>query len=536
MAKITIPCRRYYYDEMPEGDFSKFVKNLYQFTDIKIQYYNALYDQKYKPEQSEDQLKGRNLTSWSKQTFHISDYYIAAINQATSGQLSAQKELNKLYINDKKKEIAEIDSKIHEISEELDKKHKVKEAILSYYKTGSFEKPYPRCSIRIINGWLSGYKIAPQPVEVYERKVESHIRRLKHQIKMLQQRVRKKQSKLEHLKNDIPKRILFGSKSAYRKKDDPKHTGWKEEFMEKRYSTIVFPGRHTSKFGNFLVKYQIHTECLTIRMMDNTEVTFPHFHLPRYEREYLANFTASPQERSAIGYQFLLKKDQKGHPYILPQVVLTFQEDTHINHGFSNGCISMDLNVDHIALTDISESGTLIQTYILPFDLTDKTTGQTKNIIGNVMTKVGKICKEQKKPLCMEDLDFRRKKAGVHYKNKQQNKQLSSFAYRKFMESAVTQGRKFAFAVYKTDPSYTSFIGKVKYMRKYGISIHTSAAYVIGMRSMAETSEKFSWYEQIPTQYLIHVNTTDPIKKQWQILYKKLKNIPAHCFYTMKND
>ena len=73
-------------------------------------------------------------------------------------------------------------------------------------------------------------------------------------------------------------------------------------------------------------------------------------------------------------------------------------------------------------------------------------------------------------------------------------------------------------------------------MRKYGVSIHTSAAYVIGMRSMAETSEKFSWYEQIPTQYLIHVNTTDPIKKQWQILYKKLKNIPAHCFYAMKND
>lgn len=533
MVKVTVPCRRYYCDEMPEGDFLKFVENLHRFTDIKIQYYNVLYDSKYKKEQAEVRLQGGNMTSWCKKTFGIGDYYVAAINQTAAGQLSSQKERIKLYINDRLSEIAEIEDKMADLREQLDKKYKVKAAILSYYKTGKFEKPYSKCSIRVKNGLLSGYKIDAQPVEEYERKVETHIRRFKHRMKMLQFRLKRKQEKLNHLKNDIPERIIFGSKAAYSQKDNPDNENWQEEFMDRRYSAILFPGRHTSKYGNFLVKYHMHTGCLTVRMMDGSEIAFPEFSLPRYETEFFANFTASPEDRNAIGYQFLLRKDGKGRSYILPQVILTFRENMHINHGFSNGCISMDLNVDHVALADINEKGELEHTYVIPFNLSDRTTGQSKNIIGNLMTEIGRICRDAKKPLCMENLDFKRKKAGVHYKNKEQNKQLSSFAYKKFRESAFTQGRKFEFAVYMTNPAYTSFIGKVKYMKKYGISIHSSAAYVIGLRCMSESDGKFSWYEQIPDAYHSYINSADDIKKQWQALYKKLKNIPAHCFYTM---
>ena len=250
MVKVTVPCRRYYCDEMPEGDFLKFVENLHRFTDIKIQYYNVLYDSKYKKEQAEVRLQGGNMTSWCKKTFGIGDYYVAAINQTAAGQLSSQKERIKLYINDRLSEIAEIEDKMADLREQLDKKYKVKAAILSYYKTGKFEKPYSKCSIRVKNGLLSGYKIDVQPVEEYERKVETHIRRFKHRMKMLQFRLKRKQEKLNHLKNDIPERIIFGSKAAYSQKDNPDNENWQEEFMDRRYSAILFPGRHTKKFLN----------------------------------------------------------------------------------------------------------------------------------------------------------------------------------------------------------------------------------------------------------------------------------------------
>lgn len=533
MVKVSIPCRRYYMDEMEPGQFQMFVENMQRFTSIKIQYYNALYDSKYNKDISEDRLKGRNLTSWCKETFHIKDYYIAAINQMASGHLSSQKELIKTYINQKNADIVEMEAKITDIEQELTKKQSVKQALIEYQQTGIYIKPYPKCSIRIVNGYLSGYKIPLQSVEDYERKVNKHIRRLKQRIKLIRQRIKRKTVDLKHLKNDCPKRILFGSMSSYKKKDDKDIEDWKTEFMMKRYRAILFPGRHTSRHGNFLVKYDTRVKELHVTMMNGSIVTFRDFSLPRYEEEFLANFMVSPKERKSIGYQFLLKQDKKGRFYLLPVVMLTLDDDTHINHGFSNGCISMDLNVDHVALTEIGENGELLHTDVIPFDFTELSTGQTRCAIGNLMTDVGKICRDKGKPLCMEDLDFKRKKAGVHYKNKRQNHTLSSFAYKKFRESALNQGRKFQFAVYMTNPAYTSFIGKVKYMKQFGISIHVSAAYVIGLRCMTEWNRRFSWYDDIPVRYREYIDETKDKRTQWQTLYKKLKKIRTHDFYTM---
>lgn len=533
MSKIAIPCRRYYADEMKMGDFEKFVQNMERYTSIKIQYYNALYDDKYCPEISEDRLQGRNLTTWCKETFHIKDYYIAAINQMASGHLSSQKELRKTHINQKKLEIKEIEAKIVDMKETLYKKAAVKQALITYQKTGVYKKPYPKCSIRIVNGFLTGYKIPFQSVETYERKVNEQMRKIKHSIKMIRQRLNKKNRELQHLEKDDPKRILFGSMANYKKKDDPDCEDWKTDFMEQRYRAILFPGRHTSKHGNYLVKYDIRTKDLNVTMMDGTVVSFNDFYVSRHEMEFLKNFMVAPTERKSIGYQFLLKKDKKNRYYILPVVLLTLEEDTRINHGFSNGCISIDLNVDHIALTDIDEDGKLTDTRIFPFDLSGLSTGQAKCVVGNLMTEIGKICKERQKPLCMEDLDFKRKKAGVHYKNKKHNHTLSSFAYKKFKESAITQGYKFQFSVYMINPAYTSFIGKVKYMKPYGISVHMSAAYVIGLKNMSEWNQRFSWYDDVPETYHTYVDINDNKITQWKKLYKKFKNTPTHSFYTM---
>ena len=93
-----------------------------------------------------------------------------------------------------------------------------------------------------------------QTILAYERKVESRIRKLKSGIKHLKYGLQRKQQKVDNLTTKAPKRIIFGSKKLFSKKDD-KNTdlnSWHEEFEFKRTSSMTLPGRKDGKYCNFL--------------------------------------------------------------------------------------------------------------------------------------------------------------------------------------------------------------------------------------------------------------------------------------------
>ncbi|PHG26636.1 transposase, partial [Bacillus pseudomycoides] len=54
------------------------------------------------------------------------------------------------------------------------------------------------------------------------------------------------------------------------------------------------------------------------------------------------------------------------------------------------------------------------------------------------------------------------------------------FAYEKMTSAILNRADKRGVAVFQVNPAYTSISGKMKYMRKFGISIHQSAAFTIG--------------------------------------------------------
>jgi IS605 OrfB family transposase len=74
------------------------------------------------------------------------------------------------------------------------------------------------------------------------------------------------------------------------------------------------------------------------------------------------------------------------------------------------------------------------------------------------------------KSLAIEKLNTTKSKVLHAYGNKKANRKISMFAYRKLISE--NRANKMGVAICKVNPAYTSQIGKIKYMKRFGISIY----------------------------------------------------------------
>lgn len=82
-------------------------------------------------------------------------------------------------------------------------------------------------------------------------------------------------------------------------------------------------------------------------------------------------------------------------------------------------------------------------------------------------------------------------------------------------------------AVFEVNPAYTSQIGKMKYMKRFGISIHEAASFVIARRGMG-------FKEKLPP--VLGALVPEKIRGahhwvQWKYASKLLKGIRTHSYY-----
>ena len=104
--------------------------------------------------------------------------------------------------------------------------------------------------------------------------------------------------------------------------------------------------------------------------------------------------------------------------------------------------------------------------------------------------EIVQIAVDTNKPLVIEDLDFREKKASLKEEGtKKYRRMLSSFAYALITSFIQSKAWREKIEVFKVNPAYTSIIGKVKFETRYGISGHQAAALTIARRFLG-CSEK----------------------------------------------
>ena len=534
--------KRYYLDENTIENAASFLQTMRVFNDAKIDLYNALYDQKYL---ASGPLIDHAYPVFLKEKYKTNDYYNAAIYTAASGSISSQKELKKYYSTTITADLKTRDEKIQMIQEALDKKKAVKNSIRIYRKDGRWVTPYPRCQLKVKGLMIVLFNKTIVKLDEYERSVEADIRKLKTRLALVTEARKRKEKKLENIKNLPPERIVFGGKKLYSEKDtvgitksaeDNKTSQkalkeWKQEFFEKRHQSMALPGRHTSKYGNFLCKYD--GKDLSVTCIDGTTTVFHDFKLPRYNEAFQNNFTCKPEDRQSICYNFTVKRDRKNRQYIIVSVTMKLQ--AYENSYYGNGAISMDINYDHFALAEIDETGKLLDQKMIRFDLVKKSTGQITNILGAAVKEVFNWCAEKDKRLIVEDIDLTIKLASRKYGNRKGNHHMTLFAYQRIASSIENQSLRREIAFCKIDPAYTSQMGKFLFMRRYGMSIHQAAAYTIGLVGMGlydKLAPDLRMLNLLKTKEgIVPEFSQETYKTIWARITKTFSGIQKHFFY-----
>ena len=448
--KVFSLSNRFYYREFPDLK-NTVLHDLDVYNRVLHKAYKCLYDRAYKGAT----FKDSELHQLLKKQFHLNDYIpLSAVHEAKA-LLKANAALNKKLIRKTDKRMNRIGMKIREKETELEKVICEKEKMIRKTKLhGTAEKDY-----------------------LYEETViDPKIKNLKNQIKLLKYRLTGEKQKKERFM-EKPKSVCFGGRKNLKHDTDT--------YRYNRRKRILICGRRQGKYGNNLFKYHIDEGVLVYRGIEQ-EVKLPvvfHKHREHIERAVRMKHNTPGK---AIAYELY----DHGEYFIIRAIAEYPDEPVTPS---DRGSIGMDINRDHIALAEIDRKGNLVKAWRLP--VKERGARNQREYERYVAVKrIVEECVGRKKNLVMESLDFERKKEESLYGNRKYNRMLGAFAYKELEEKIERKCRKKGVYLRKVDPRDTSQIGKLKYAKRLGLSIHHSAAYVIARRGEG-------YRERIPKEY-----------------------------------
>jgi len=196
----------------------------------------------------------------------------------------------------------------------------------------------------------------------------------------------------------------------------------------------------------------------------------------------------------AITYKFIV--DKKGWSVHL---TTNMQAPKMISNKYLGG-IGVDINSDHLAVVETDHFGNPIKHRSIPIVTYGKTNAQREAVIGDACAEVVKQAVETQKPIAIEKLDFRDKKAALKEScGPKRARMLSSFAYNMIIQFMLSRAFRFGIEVMHVNPAYTSVIGWVKYAKRYGLTKHQAAALVIIRRAFGFCEPPPSLLGSVPT-------------------------------------
>ena len=330
------------------------------------------------------------------------------------------------------------------------------------------------------------------------------------QVHQKRRRLASLRSRLAGLEADIAAgrvRLCFGSKKLWRKQHHLKQNGyssreeWLKDWQDARSDEFFVLGSRDETAGCQLCVASVAddgTLALRLRMPDCLAeqhgkylviegVRFAYGHEQvlaglqsnaEYRREHGEKAARATELGQAISYRF--KRDAKGWRVFATTQMMDIPVVTDRRHG----AIGVDLNADHPAVAETDASGNCVNAWRVPLVTYGKSTRQTEALIGDAVASVVEYAREVGKPIVIEKLDFRQKKAVLEGQSRNYSRMLSSFSYGKIKAYFVSRGYREGVEVHQVNPAYSSVIGRVKFMERYGLSVHQAAALVLARRSL----------------------------------------------------
>lgn len=300
--------------------------------------------------------------------------------------------------------------------------------------------------------------------------------------------------RVEHASGGV--RLCFGSRKLFRQQfalvatGYASHEEWRRAWRTARSNQIVVLGSKDETAGCqgcVATVAQDGTITLRLRLPDTLAAHGKHlvirdlrFH---YGHEMIVaaigrNLSPTTSDWEAISWRFV--RARKGWR-VSATVSVPAPKPRSVHHI---GVVGVDVNTDHLAVTEIDRFGNLIASFRVPCATRGKSRHQALAVIGNAVKQVVTDASCRLKPVVIERLDFEAKKAELQRRVAGYNRMLSGFAYAAC--HAVLQARTYdaGIALYRVNPAYTSLIGSCKFAGRYGLSPHQAAALSIGRRGM----------------------------------------------------
>lgn len=347
-------------------------------------------------------------------------------------------------------------------------------------------------------------------------------------------RLQRKQKKLNKLQNAERLKVCFGSKKLFKaqyhllENGYDSHLCWLDDWQKSRSGNFYSVGKG-SVVGNNPVTKVFHLKdddfCLKIQ-------------LPRCLQEKHGEWIEVPFKLSGARKQDLLYAIEANKP-ITVQVfrrehkkdnwyihLTTYVQDVPTVHTEKNGCLGIDFNaqtIDVIYIKPDGNPGVLDgQKIIASYSLNENwTTGQRKADLRNISASIVTLAEQNQCAIGIENLDFSQKKAAMRHRgSKKYNRMLSGLVYDGLRAAIVSRAEKRGVKVIFVNPAFTSLIGMVKYMARYGLNSATSASMVIARRAMG-----FS--ERVPQCWLNLLFSSPPEdcdERSWK-LWRKISSL-----------
>ena len=402
----------------------------------------------------------------------ISKRHFDSIRKTLEGKVSSILALNKNYIQDTK-------DKIKSIEKDLSKQTKTYNSYKDKYKKEG--------KLSLIETNLK--------FKVHNKIVYNYIRLDRLKAKLL---------KLEYIRDTGNVRLCFGSNKLFRQQfnigvnQNPfkSHEQWYEEFNYQRNKEFTLIGSKDKSAGNLNaqithIKDNLFNLKLNIHPHAN-KITDKYINLNfkiDYEVNTLINIIKNNNGKNkelwqALTYKLIKQKTK----YNRDKYVVSISFEKHlIKQTYTSknkGCIGVDINQDHLAVSNLDNKGNLLTIYTFNYDLNGNK-HQNNNSISLAVKELMLLSTKLNKPIVIEELDFSAKKKNLKSGiNKNRNKQLSSFAYSKIIELIKARAEDNYVDVREVNPAYTSMIGSIKYSVRSRISVHHGAAICIGRKGL----------------------------------------------------
>lgn len=351
-------------------------------------------------------------------------------------------------------------------------------------------------------------------------------RKLRFTIHQKQRKLATLKDRLTTLKKKKPS-IMFGGKKLWYAQFNLKENGysghedWLKDWQKSRSSQFTLVGSKDETNGNQNCQL-LPNGSLKIRVPSCYESIFGKYYLienvkfsyGQSDVEYALN------NGQALTFR-IVKKDEKWYVFCSFDLL-----ETPTISNSNNGMLGIDLNPNIIGWSYCDNEGNLKAKGQIKINVSDKSTNQTKAIMGDAVKKLVKLAYKYECPISVENLDFERKKATMKEEGVRYSRMLSNFAYSCFLKMLNSCGFKHGIEVIKVNPAFSSLIGLTKFMRLYGLSSDTAAALVLARRALRKK-------ERIPTNYarLVPVDSSRHVWSFWNALSKKLSGVKRHSFF-----